>query len=383
MIRYCPSLFRFLSFFLISGLTLSACTFRKEPESLKTGQNEIEKSAVASKAAVKAPGVPVKDRILQGVVRVFEQADAIHREAWWVIGEERRPAGKSPFGKVQRALMSEQKIKLSNKSFFRCDRYVVKRDILSAAGYPQKAEVFEKCSEKAPAKQIADWSLEKMGELKVTFHTENLEEVLGLGATILMRRLECQMNFNELDQLLLLRCQAWAQDRGQGQTVRLDTYEYRKDNKSMLKLRGKVHENLTEIRKIDVDIPLEGKIKVTETELYAAEEPTPTPTPATTPAPAKPAEAPHQRTQDPDLMMAQKRAQERAAQGLPPFETPEEKKARLQNENADPQEGDGNQEPEEHPQNGPETQGPGTFIEYNQEGEPQTTPPPQELPRAR
>ncbi|MNK01164.1 hypothetical protein D3C87_189590 [compost metagenome] len=270
--------------FLILGSVLASCTFRKDTE--KKDPVPMASMSTPAPKAVAVKEVP-KDKILQGIVRLFEQADSIHREAWWVIAGDRRPFGKSPFGKVQRALMSSQGLKLPNKSAFRCDRYVVKRDVLSAVGYPQKAEIYEKCSDKAPAKQIADWSLEKVGELKVTFHTENLEEVLGLGPTIMIRRMECRFEYNDMDQLTLFNCKDWAQERSKSQLVRLDTYEYRKDKKSLLKLRGKVYEDLSEIRKIEVDIPLEGKIKITETELYAPEEPkvAATPTPSAIPAP--------------------------------------------------------------------------------------------------
>jgi hypothetical protein len=370
--------------FLITGLLLISCT-----------KKSTEHPAPGAPAEVSGPGRVVvkesktsapKDKVIQGVMRVFEQADAIHREAWWVVGGERRASGKSPFGKVQRALMADQNIKLSNKSFFRCDRYLVKRDIHSPTGIPQNVEIFEKCSEKTAAKKIADFSLAKAGELKVTFVAENMEEVLGMGATVLLRLIECQLNYNEQDQLTLFRCKSWAQDRGQNQVVRLDTYEYQKNKSSLLKLQGKVYENLTELRKIDVSIPLEGKIKVTETELYAPEEaPTPTPTPSPTPvATAKPSPTPS--GVDPDVLEAQKRRiHERAMHGLPPHETPEEAATRQQ------QEGGGEQQ-------APEPEGPpGVLLEYHGEESDQAQPgldpqqqnpeqiqqPAPELPRAR
>jgi hypothetical protein len=370
--------------FLITGLLLISCTKKSTENPTPVASVEVSGpgQVVVKELKTSAP----KDKVIQGVMRVFEQADAIHREAWWVVGGERRASGKSPFGKVQRALMADQNIKLSNKSFFRCDRYLVKRDILSPTGIPQNVEIFEKCSEKTAAKKIADFSLAKAGELKVTFVAENMEEVLGTGATVLLRLIECQLNYNEQDQLTLFRCKSWAQDRGQNQVVRLDTYEYQKNKSSLLKLQGKVYENLTELRKIDVSIPLEGKIKVTETELYAPEEaPTPTPTPSPTPvATAKPSPTPS--GVDPDVLEAQKRRiHERAMHGLPPHETPEEAAARQQ------QEGGGEQQ-------APEPEGPpGVLLEYHGEEGDQAQPgldpqqqnpeqiqqPAPELPRAR
>lgn len=353
-----------VSGFLILGSFLASCTSKKNPDPAVSESNPAPK-------VVKVEEAP-KDRILQGIVRVFEQADSVHREAWWVIAGERRPFGKSPFGKVQRALMSSMNLKLANKSAFRCDRYVVKRDVLSAVGYPQKAEVFEKCSDKAAAKKLADWSLDKVGEIKVIFYTDGLEEVLGLGATVMLSRMECRLEYNDADQLTLFNCKDWAQERSQTQMVRLDTYSYQKDKKSLLKLRGKVYENLTELRKIEVDIPLEGKIKVTETELYAPEEPkvepakpTPVAVPGATPGTqgtqaARPGVSPQvggtQRTplqgpgrpaQDPDMMLHRQRA---AEEGWAPGTMPQEDEGYGANEGA---EGEEQQEEEQAPAVGP------------------------------
>lgn len=230
-------------------------------------------------------GAPSKDRNLDIFVRYFEQADAIHREAWWVLTNERRTVGRSPFGKVQRAILSSQNIKLANKSLFRCDRYLVKRDIMGIQGYPQRLEIFEKCSEKLAAKKLAELAIPHIKEIQVTFFSENMEEVLGLGATVLNKRIQCTLTGTELGQLLTLKCKDWAQDRSKEQMILLTVYDYEKAGRNLIKLRGKVYENLTDIRKIEADVPLEGKIYVTETELYAPE-PTPVPTPKASPSPA-------------------------------------------------------------------------------------------------
>ncbi|UOF02160.1 hypothetical protein [Bdellovibrio reynosensis] len=265
-----------LAFFLI----LLSCTLKEEPKAIST----LPLTGMTNNAAKSVvPEVKPGDKSLENFARYFEQADAIHREAWWVLSNERRPMGKSPFGKIQRALLSSNGIKLSNKSLFSCDRYLVKRDIQSLTGFPQKFEIFEKCSTKTDAKRIAEVFAAKEADFYATFYSENLEEVLGLGATILNKNIRCDFKGNEKNQIVSLKCKDWAQDRSKEQMVRLDIYDYEKEGKNLIKLRGKVYENLSDIRKIEVDIPLEGKIKVLETELYAPEA-TPVATPAATPS---------------------------------------------------------------------------------------------------
>lgn len=273
-----------LAAFSLTGLlvfSLLACTARED-----------KKAPVATPAprpvVIKKDSTP-KDEPAALLTRVFAQADGVHREAWWVLSEDRRPISKSPFGKVERAYMTAQNLKLPNKSLFRCDRYLMKRDVKGLLGYPQTAEIFEKCSEKIDARKIAYVNAKSKTETEVTFYPDHLEEILGMGASFLNRIIECSLKNNDEGTLTELRCKNWAQDRTKEQMIRLDTYEYLKSGNSLIKLRGKVFVNLTETRKIVADVPMDGKILVTETEMFAPEpeKPTPTPTPvAVAPPPA-------------------------------------------------------------------------------------------------
>lgn len=245
---------------------LTSCFWRTEKGPAPTNQPSPSLPSTPTSVTV-----PKKDRSLEIFAKYFEQADAIHREAWWVLTAERRPTGKSPFGKVQRAILSSEGAKLPNKSAFRCDRYIFKRDILGASGYPQKGEVFEKCLEKEAAKKIAEFFSSSPTNIEATFLPENLEEILGLGATVLNRPIKCSLKGNESEQLEQLKCIDWAQDRTNSQMIRLDEYDYTRSGKNLIKLRGKVYENLTDTRKIEADVPMDGKIIVKETELYPPE----------------------------------------------------------------------------------------------------------------
>lgn len=273
-------------------LILTSCFSREEkPVSAPPPEVKVEKKVVVKEAP------PEKDKSLETLTRYFEQADAIHREAWWVLSSERRTVGKSPFGKVQRALLSSENIKLPNKSAFSCDRYSIKRDVLGVKGFPQKVEVFERCSEKVQAKRLAQVDAISETDLQVVFFPDGLEEILGLGAVVLNKQIQCTLRGNERGQLIILKCKDWAQDRTKEQMIRLDVYDYERQGKNLIKLRGKVYENLTDTRKIEADVPMDGKIFVTETELYPPEAPPPVkPTamplrvgkPSSTPAPLPP-----------------------------------------------------------------------------------------------
>lgn len=271
-----------------STMILVSCFFRDE-KPVVTKASEVLVKPAESKSVVSmikkkdAQLNTDKNKALNVIARYFEKADAIHREAWWVMSAERRPVGKSPFGKIHRALLSSQNIKLPNKSIFRCDRYIVRRDVGKADGFPQKAEIFEKCSERIEAKKIGQFFAHQANEIQVVFFPENLEEILGLGATVINKSIQCTLRGNDREQLVSLICKDWAQERSKEHMIRLDVYDYEMEGRNLIKLRGKVYENLSEARKIEADVPMEGKIFVTETELYPPE---PSPEPQA-PAPVK------------------------------------------------------------------------------------------------
>lgn len=258
------------------ALGLSACFSQSDSKSPNVVQPAGQKSSFRPQSIPEAK--PDVDKSLAGLVKLFAQADSIHREAWWVLSAERRSIGKTPFGKIQRALLSSQNIKLSNKSMFRCDRYLVQRQDANASSFPQVIVILEKCSERQPAKKMAQVQILNERKIEVIFFPENLEEVLGLGPAVVNKVILCTLKSTENSNLTYLSCQNWAQDRTREQMIRLDTYEYERDGRNLIKLRGKVFENLVDTRKIVADVPLEGKIEVLETELYPVpEEPAPPP----------------------------------------------------------------------------------------------------------
>lgn len=251
---------------LVANFVLLSCTFGKESgESVQ----EPPKSSSVTRANKKAAG---HDKSLDILTRYFEQADSVHREIWRVLAEVKLPVGKTPFGKVHRALMASENIKLSNKSQFSCDNYSVKRDVKGVEGFPQEAEVFEVCNRREGAKRLAKFQALNNRSVKVTFYSENLREVVGLGPTVVAKVYNCELKASESLQLEEVNCDNWNQDKSSSEMFGFTTYKYNKNKPAMISLKGKVFKDLTDVRSIEVSIPQQGKVKITETELYAPEE---------------------------------------------------------------------------------------------------------------
>lgn len=262
---------------LLPLFVLSGC-FRTAPREAAPPAEAV--SAPFEKSEKKSAKAPARDADLLRVVKLAVQADQVQREAWWVISTERRPAPKSAFGKLSRAALWALDGRLTTKGLFNCESYLFKKDDKTPLG-PWSGTFSEKCG-KGPEKQLAVWRGTGPRSARVEFSPANLGEVLGLGSSIFGKPLSCEISWTENEILSVLSCPNWEQDRGP-QIVRLETYEYRRDEGNLLKLKGKVLENLLPVRKIEASVPLEGKITVVETELNPPE-----PDPARPPAPPTP-----------------------------------------------------------------------------------------------
>ena len=288
-----------MKYTLVLLIFCAACTFRKEAAT-QTSPTEVGKLLKISHSTPNPKAKSPAEKELQKVLHWFEQMDAIYRESLWVIRKEKAPQGKSMFGKMHRALLTDLKQKLSNKSLFKCDVYSMKRDVAGLTGVPQNADVFHRCNSKESFVRIGDWSHPKANELTMNFHSGNLSEVLGFATGILNPRIQCKLKSSESGIVESFSCENLMvdYDLAKNQVLRFSKFEYIKSASSILHIKAEVLENLDPIRKIVVDVPMEGKIKVTETVLQAPEYiakqvPAPTSVPAQSP---KPATAPLDRT---------------------------------------------------------------------------------------
>ncbi len=228
-----------------------------------------KKDKISSKKNAAAEKVQ-KDEVLEWTQRFFQEADSVHREAWWVLIGNRAPVSKTPFGKVSRALQTAQNMKLANKSIFRCDRYKISRTATANKVYPQSISIFEHCNLKVAAQKIADVTLSAKGQVKVVFYPAELKELLGNSASTLNRPITCQLKGD--DKLKNMTCSEWHQAKTDVLSIKLDTYEFHSGGDPLMILKGKVYEHLADIRKIEAIVPKIGKIAVNEEELYPPQE---------------------------------------------------------------------------------------------------------------
>lgn len=257
---------------LLSLVFLTSCTFEGEKKKVSSpGPQKISSVPQQRSGSAGSSADPSVDKSTETLNRYLEQADAVHREIWRILAQSQLPVGKTPFGKVNRAFLANEGVKLSNKSQFSCDNYSVKKNKRSQSGYPQDGEVYEVCNRKEGAKRIAGFAAKSDRELELTFYPENLRDVLGLGPTVVGKSVHCQLKASDSFQLESITCSGWNQDKSSSEMLGFERYEYRKNGENVIFLKGKVYKDLTDVRSIEVSVPQKGNIKIKEIELYAPE----------------------------------------------------------------------------------------------------------------
>ncbi len=199
------------------------------------------------------------------LINIMKQMDAIDRESWWVLTGQKTAAPKSVFGKVMRAAQIEEKVKLTQKHLFNCDKYYSQRNVMSLGGFPQKIVMSNACQKLK--EQFVEIMWMKSEELNLVFNPEALTDVIGLNASILGRKINCEIKTDEKGIVQNYSCKNMIKNRTNTETIELETYTFDKKKNNQLTLKGNVMEELKVKRKIETTVPLTGKITVVETEI--------------------------------------------------------------------------------------------------------------------
>lgn len=205
------------------------------------------------------------------LARAFLQADQIHREVLWVLMKDRPPLTKTIFGKLGRALQSDLGEKLKFKSSFKCDQYAVQKQAQGLGPYPVKMKFFEICGGLSGS-PYAELEVLQKDRMNFFFESEKMGDVLGLGSSILNKRMTCSLELNANQTVQVIKCENLYHDRQDGEVFHLKKYLYQKDKDDLIEVSGEVLKNLVAQRKLQIKVPLTGKIHFSEKELQPTEE---------------------------------------------------------------------------------------------------------------
>lgn len=107
-------------------------------------------------------------------------------------------------------------------------------------------------------------------ELEVDFKIKEWASVVGLSVTLTNPDVKCHLKIKD-KKLSEMSCENWAYflsaSDASATEIQLKTFSFRRDQTLQLKLTGGFYRDLVERKKIDISVPLEGKIKLIEKEI--------------------------------------------------------------------------------------------------------------------
>lgn len=310
---------------LAAALTMPTLSFAQRLPSSVTNKLAKNPSTKVPLTAGVLPAEPSQKIWIQ-LAKVLAQAQSVEREAWWVLTDQRLSPQRGAFIRLQRAI--EKKIvDLKKPKLLACEQFDLRLEKNGAAEELTsiQGQLYEAC--RKPAVLLLDFSSAPPRALKLTIYPEHQADVFGLGASIFNKKVECSLSWTEKDILDKLQCTGYKRNRNEKEIVELEAFEYQRENKNLLVLRGKVTEGLVVTRKIETEVPLFGKIVVTETEVQKTAAPIflpppPSPPPSLLPPRQPPVALPQPPTDAPPSQPVDELGMDEAVPVAPPIEPP-------------------------------------------------------------
>lgn len=252
----------------------------------------VQLESGAGAAATKAKNTDEKTAIL---LRTLAEMDSVYRETLRVVLGEKAPES-SFFYKIQRAVGKDQGIKLQSISRMGCEQYAI--SYVPDATNWQQIEIKEKCKKNPEDFVTVRVSTASKDELnyEMTVAVDPLQSLLGLEPSLASRLFQCSVSSSK-GHLIGFKCKNLTHKQASSEKVlKIDSLVFKKvGDKSEIQVSGNWLVQLVPSQKISVQIPLEGPIDITETELYPEEPkepPKPAPLPPKIPDKLKPPKPP-------------------------------------------------------------------------------------------
>ena len=173
------------------------------------------------------------------------------------------------FSVLSYALETSYGVKKSPPTRLDCSRFRFAAEPKSSPNSASKISVFKTCQR--PESLITEIDISRdQAELDIKFLAKEWIPVLGLSATLSGDNVQCRLHI-ENKKLASLSCVNWIRTLGVTNTsaeeLRLKTFIFDRKNAHQFVLKGGLYKDLVERKKIEIDVPLEGKIKRFEKEI--------------------------------------------------------------------------------------------------------------------
>lgn len=266
-------------------MLLTSC-FKKAGEGGRTGQNQLVKPSAALRET--GPKNPPKDvGEAKGVFNLLnkEQREAIYfaasleKEALRIMTKNQFSDDMSLFSVLSFAVEIAAGIKKMSPPRLDCSRFKFLPKVTNA----NLIEVYKICEK--PDKLVAQIQIgADPNHLTTTFFIKEWSAVVGLSVSVTGQDVVCDLQIRDkkLDEL---NCLNWTKNLiatdTSSEELKLKTFNFNRNQKNQFTVKGGLFKDLVERKKIEMHVPLQGRIKMIEKEIEVidefAEKPAPLP----------------------------------------------------------------------------------------------------------
>ena len=253
-------------------LNLTAC-FKKAAEVPKSGPDQvgIKPAALRDDLATKTEFSESKFDLLSK-----EQREAIYfsasleKEALRVMTKNQFADDMSLFSVLSYAVESNAGVKKTSPSRLDCTRFRFAKN-----SYDKRLIHVSKVCQK-PETKVANIQIGvDPNRMTVTFLIKEWASVVGLSVSVTGRDVVCEIQIKD-KKMSQLACENWTKNLVSSNTsseeLKLKTFAYSRQQKNQFTVQGGIFKDLVERKKIEMHVPLEGKIKLIEKEIEVIDE---------------------------------------------------------------------------------------------------------------
>jgi hypothetical protein len=251
---------------LILGLLIlfiaTACQNKETNKSQKVDENMAKvESADVSKIEKQKPKI---SRVLRESIYF---AASLEREALKLIVKNESASRKTLFSTLSYIIENYSGSKKSAPLGLDCSKFDV---LFATEGWVVLKSCYRPASEVAMIKTIS-----KGSEYEFEFVTSQWASVLGMSAVLTGSNVKCRVTIVD-EKLSGLSCDNWIHQVSEDQTsstvVKAHEFVFNRNANKQFIIKGGFYKELVQNKKIDIEVPIRGKIKVIEKELKVIDE---------------------------------------------------------------------------------------------------------------
>ncbi len=214
---------------------------------------------------------PVKEKLLSKIEREsIYFAASLEKEALKLLLKEPSFDGLTLFSVLSYAVEIDSGIKKMAPSLLDCSRFRFERSL----NIKSQLNIFKTCEK--PEVLVATAALSELApQMKITFYIKEWAQVLGLSVLTTGDNIICDIEIQN-KKLQQLSCENWARSLSNSATaieeLRLKTFRFQRDDAKQFVLIGGRYKDLLERSKINIQVPLQGKITRWEKEIEIVDE---------------------------------------------------------------------------------------------------------------